>query len=212
MIILGIDGALKTTGWAVIEAQDGAGWEGVKQVNHGKIEIDHDSSLSVRLFNLRKEITSLIKKYKPDQIVIEDTYSGINALTNARLNNVKGVLLVTALELLGKEPICVTAATARTCLEFKNGKKAKERVYKFFKAKYDIKESFKEANDITDAYTLTWFGLKVLWGECKIKIKKPKAKSKKAKKKVDKPDKPKKTTRLKKEKPEKVKPKKVAHD
>jgi len=57
-------------------------------------------------------------------------------------------------EVLGSDPLTVTATVARKCLGFKNNK---EEPYDFFQKKYKLPESFEKGNDITDAYTVGWW-------------------------------------------------------
>jgi Holliday junction resolvasome RuvABC endonuclease subunit len=135
-------------------------------------------SLAFKLLFIRNEVIDLIKTFKPDVIVFEDTYAGKNALTNARLNNAKGVFIVTVYEATGKDPVYVNAAVARACLGFGNNK---EDPYKFFSKLFDMKESFEKGNDITDAYTLGSWYIAEERGECKERTKKKRKNHRKTK-------------------------------
>jgi Holliday junction resolvasome RuvABC endonuclease subunit len=154
MRILAIDGALNHSGWVVLEDRGGVGWEGVKASKYGIITTKPTMSLGFKLNYIRTEIIKLIKSARADVVVLEETYSGKNALTNARLNNAKGVIMQTVYEVLGGDPAVVTATVARKCLGFKNNK---EEPFDFFKQKYKLPESFEKGNDITDAYTVGWW-------------------------------------------------------
>lgn len=147
----------------------------VKAPVYGTIATKPTMSLGFKLAYIRTEFVKIVKMYRPEVIVMEDTYAGKNALTNARLNNAKGVLYLTAYELLNQDPECVTAAKARGCLGFKNNK---EEPFARFNKTYQLKLSFKEGNDITDACTLGWWFFTQLKGECKGKKKRSPTKKK----------------------------------
>jgi Holliday junction resolvasome RuvABC endonuclease subunit len=190
MRILAIDGALNHSGWVILDEDGGEGWDAAKLIQHGIILAKPTMSLAQKLLHTRQEIFKIAQKYKPDEIVFEDTYAGQNPLTTARLNNAKGVILVTIFEILKRDPVCVTAGVARACLGFKNGKDPKVEPWEFFSKKYRLKKlNFKSGNDITDACVLGWWRIVSLKGECAEKKKKAKkirekiAKSVKEKKK-----------------------------
>ena len=172
MRILGIDGALNCSGWEVTDSPNGKGVGSVKGANCGTITTKPTMTLGFKLAHIRTEVTKLIKSYHPDVVVLEDTYAGKNALTNARLNNAKGVIFLTIFELMGSDPVCITAAKARACAGFKNNK---EEPFEFFKKRFKLKLSFEKGNDVTDACTLIWYYILSSREEChenkKVKIK-----------------------------------------
>ena len=178
MRILAIDGALNHSGWVVLEDKGGVGWEGVKASKYGIITTKPTMSLGFKLTYIRKEIIKLIKSSRIDVVVVEDTYAGKNALTNARLNNAKGVILQTVFEVLGSDPATVKATVARKCVGFKNNK---EEPFAFFKKKYNLPESFEKGNDITDAYTVGWWYILSRREDC-AKSNKTSTRAKKSKK------------------------------
>jgi len=159
MRIVAIDGALNHSGWVVLDV-DAEKLESIKSVKNGKIVPKTNMSLASKLLYIRQELIKLFRTYEPDMIVFEDTYAGKNPKTTSRLNNAKGVILMTAYEWLNKEPACVKAIEARACLGFKNGKEPKREPWEYFRAKYKLKMGFKAGNDITDAYTLGWWYVK----------------------------------------------------
>jgi Holliday junction resolvasome RuvABC endonuclease subunit len=183
--VLAIDGALNHSGWVILDEREKK--DGSRQTvgsKYGVIMPNAKMSLAFKLSYIKKEVTDLIKTYKPDVVVFEDTYAGKNALTNARLNNAKGVYIVTVFEVTGEDPVYVNAAVARSCLGFGNNK---EDPYEFFSKLFDMSESFNKGNDITDAYTLGFWYIIDERGECQERGKKKKN-NKKAieKKKVEK--------------------------
>lgn len=162
--VLGIDGALNHSGWVIVDEKEKKG--GARQAvasKYGMIMTNTKMSLAFKLSHIRQELIKIIKTYKPDYIVFEDTYAGKNALTNARLNNAKGVFIVTVYELTGQDPIYVNAAVARSCLGFKNNK---EEPFEHFSSLLGLTESFDKGNDITDAYTLAFWFITDQRGEC----------------------------------------------
>lgn len=172
-----MDGALNKSGWVVLDVVDGKGQDLIKPVAYGVINPKSSLPLSYKLVNIREELINLFRKYRPTVFVFEDTYAGQNKLTTARLNNAKGVFMATAHELLDKEPVYVGAGTARKCLGFKNNK---EEPFKYFQEMYNLTESFKQGNDITDAFTLGhWY---VVWSREGCIEKKKKRKRVKPKK------------------------------
>jgi Holliday junction resolvasome RuvABC endonuclease subunit len=177
MRILAIDGALNHSGWALLEDKGGEGWEGVKASKYGIITTKPTMSLGFKLSYIRSELIKLIASTRASIVVIEETYSGKNALTNARLNNAKGVIMQTVHEVLGADPITVTATVARRCLGFKNNK---EEPYAYFQKKYKLPESFEKGNDITDAYTVGWWYILSHRNGC-VSTKKKTTRSKKKK-------------------------------
>jgi Holliday junction resolvasome RuvABC endonuclease subunit len=167
--VLAIDGALNHSGWVILDDSGGEKGTGIKASKYGVIKANTNMTLGFKLASIKKEVAGIINMYKPDIVVIEDTYSGKNALTNARLNNAKGAFILTVFELLGKDPVYVGAAEARYCLGFKNNK---EEPYAYFKKLFNLKESFEKGNDITDAYVLGYWYITEERGECKARKKK----------------------------------------
>jgi crossover junction endodeoxyribonuclease RuvC len=172
--VLAIDGALNHSGWVILDEREKK--DGTRQAvgsKYGMIKPNAKMSLAFKLSFIRQELIDIIKTYKPDVIVFEDTYAGKNALTNARLNNAKGVFIVTVYEQTGKDPVYVNAAVARSCLGFGNNK---EDPYEFFSELFKMEENFDKGNDITDAYTLGFWYITDERGECEERTKKKKKK------------------------------------
>lgn len=170
--VLAIDGALNHSGWVILDEKEKK--DGTTQTtgsNYGMIMPNAKMSLAFKLSYIRQELIKIIKNYKPDVIVFEDTYSGKNALTNARLNNAKGVFIVTVFEVTGRDPVYVSAAVARSCLGFKNNK---EDPFDHFSKLFNLKESFNKGNDITDAFTLGFWYITNEKNECKGRRKRVK--------------------------------------
>lgn len=155
MKILALDVSTKSTGWFVTRR------------SCGKIVPDKSLSFSEKLVFFRKELEKLLRKYKPDVVVIEDAYyrPGFgNIHTLKALTKFAGV----AIELCasyGIESEIITATTARkNCCGKHDGKFGKREVFDFFVENEDFDTvcqrlfgrdcDFKEDNDLTDAAAL----------------------------------------------------------
>ena len=71
MIILGIDPGLAIVGYGVIEAQKGA----FRPIDCGVINTPKSDTVPIRLNKIYDGMLSLIEKYKPDCIAIEELFS-----------------------------------------------------------------------------------------------------------------------------------------
>jgi crossover junction endodeoxyribonuclease RuvC len=91
MIILGIDPGVATTGWAVVDFdKDG----NPKPVDYGVISTSKKLSLSERLCEIYKDISELVKKYKPDYGGIETLLFSRNVKTAIAVGEARGVVLL----------------------------------------------------------------------------------------------------------------------
>jgi crossover junction endodeoxyribonuclease RuvC len=92
MLILGIDPGTATTGYGVIETLK----KDYKVLDFGLIETNKDGEKGKRLIHINKELTSLIKKVKPDCIALEKLFFSVNAKTAMAVSQAIGVILYTA--------------------------------------------------------------------------------------------------------------------
>jgi crossover junction endodeoxyribonuclease RuvC len=89
MKILGIDPGTATTGWAVIkEEKNEPCLVACGCINTSKINSDEE-----RLVEIGKDISLLIKKYKPDEAAIEDLFFFKNLKTAITVAQARGVIL-----------------------------------------------------------------------------------------------------------------------
>lgn len=87
--ILGIDPGTATTGWAVVEEdKKSPRLVACGCVNTSKLKTDAD-----RLVEIGRDISSLIKKYKPDESAIEDLFFFKNLKTAITVAQARGVIL-----------------------------------------------------------------------------------------------------------------------
>jgi crossover junction endodeoxyribonuclease RuvC len=95
MRICGIDPGLRTTGYALIEAQGAR----VKILEAGVVRPDKDCTLPVRLRQLWLEIHDVFSEHKPDAIAVEKLYSHYaHPVTAILMGHARGVILASAAE------------------------------------------------------------------------------------------------------------------
>jgi crossover junction endodeoxyribonuclease RuvC len=91
MIILGIDPGTAIIGYGLIK-------RGIKiePITCGCIKTSAEFSTAERLNKLYEELGSLIKKYKPNAISVEDIFFFKNLKTAIKVSQARGVILMTA--------------------------------------------------------------------------------------------------------------------
>lgn len=101
MIILGIDPGLAETGWGAIQkfkVQSASGGSKFKVdwqvLGYGNIKTKAGKPISERLSEIHKEIVSLIEKYKPDTVAIEELFFGANVKTAMKVGEARGAVLL----------------------------------------------------------------------------------------------------------------------
>jgi len=99
IIILGIDPGVASTGYAFIKE---AGLKN-KILDFGVISTSARQHFPERLKYIHQALNKLIKKYKPDAIVVEQLYFCKNVKTALQVGQARGVILLTAI--LNKLPL-----------------------------------------------------------------------------------------------------------
>lgn len=92
--ILGIDPGFGRVGWGVIEKKKSE-WE---VVGWGCIETSAKNSFIERLKEIHCAVTFLIKKYRPERIVVEDLFFAKNVKTAMKVGEARGVILLTCVQ------------------------------------------------------------------------------------------------------------------
>lgn len=87
MRVLGIDPGFAIIGWAVID-------DTARVVDYGAIETESSFSIAERLFIVYTEISSIIKRYKPDFASIERLFFARNTTTALDVSKAVGVILL----------------------------------------------------------------------------------------------------------------------
>lgn len=117
--VLGIDPGTATTGWGVVEYEDseklkvqskpsGTGFSGAKAeklnstknglsyVDFGLILTPKDTPMEHRLLTLYEGLMGLFEKVKPDCVVVEQLFFGVNSRTAMTVGQARGVVMLTA--------------------------------------------------------------------------------------------------------------------
>jgi crossover junction endodeoxyribonuclease RuvC len=90
MIILGLDPGTATTGYGIIEANDGR----LSLITYGVIKTPASESTSKRLQMIYEELNELITTYHPDGAGVEEVFFGRNITTAISVGQARGVLLL----------------------------------------------------------------------------------------------------------------------
>ena len=103
MIILGIDPGMAETGWGIVKKVKSQKSKvksdnGLRLVDYGCIKTLPDYNLPQRLLVLKKELSKIIIKHKPDYLAIEQLFFGRNAKTAMVVGLARGVMMVTSAE------------------------------------------------------------------------------------------------------------------
>lgn len=151
ILVLGLDIAT-TTGFAVLNEKT------VIKCGSFKLEdLDHRS----RFKYFRRNILKLVKEYKPNLVVIEETYVGPNVKITAYLNMLKGICI----ECIPSKVKVKSEVVSKIRKEILgSGKKhTKQDVFRYVVNKFNIENlNIKKDLDVSDAILLSVWGLKEL--------------------------------------------------
>ena len=92
MIILGIDPGLAIVGWGVIESVKGH----LRPIAYGAITTPAHVDIEERLLIIKNDLSDVIKKYKPDEMAVEELFFNTNITTGIAVAEARGVILCTA--------------------------------------------------------------------------------------------------------------------
>ena len=92
MRILGIDPGFAIVGWGIIDSERG----NIRPVAYGAISTPAHTSLESRLLTIQRDLESLIEKYNPDEMAIEELFFNTNITTGIAVAEARGVILCTA--------------------------------------------------------------------------------------------------------------------
>ena len=90
MIILGIDPGLRHTGFGLIKINN----ENKTILDYGTISPSPDDTLSNRLLTIYQDIITIIDKYNPSVIAIEEVFYGKNVKSALLLGQARGVAMI----------------------------------------------------------------------------------------------------------------------
>lgn len=92
MRILGIDPGFAIVGWGIIDIERG----NIRPVAYGAITTPAHTDLEARLLMIQNDLETLIEKYKPDEMAIEELFFNTNITTGIAVAEARGVILCTA--------------------------------------------------------------------------------------------------------------------
>ena len=92
MRILGIDPGLTKTGFGILDVHN----ESLKVVDYGIIKPKSKDKLEKRLLTIFKDISAIIKEYKPTIVCIEEVFYGKNFKSALLLGQARGAAMVSA--------------------------------------------------------------------------------------------------------------------
>lgn len=95
MRILGIDPGTGITGWGIID-KDPMTNNGYKVIDYGVIRTSTGLDMPMRLKDLHDELDGIIKRYKPDEVGVEDLFFFKNQKTVIKVGQARGVIILTA--------------------------------------------------------------------------------------------------------------------
>ena len=96
MIILGIDPGTAIVGFGLIEKEVKS--QKLKPIEYGCIKTSPKFSTAERLMVIHEELSSLLKKHKPDMVAVEDIFFFKNLKTAIKVSQARGVILLTIAE------------------------------------------------------------------------------------------------------------------
>ena len=91
MVILGIDPGLATLGYGLIRKDDNGKCE---VLDYGVVSTPKQESLPTRLVLLEDGINQILRKYRPDQIAMEELFFSKNITTGIAVAHARGVALL----------------------------------------------------------------------------------------------------------------------
>jgi crossover junction endodeoxyribonuclease RuvC len=94
MRFLGIDPGTATTGYGVIDVEDGE----MVLVAYGVISTRAKTPMARRLVKIYRELSELIAQYKPDAAGVEEVFFGRNITTAITVSQARGVILLALAE------------------------------------------------------------------------------------------------------------------
>ncbi len=91
MRIIGLDPGTATTGYGIVDAEDGE----LTAVTYGTITTPANMDMPYRLQMIQQELQDLLDEYQPDTAGIEEVFFGRNVTTAITVGQARGVLMLT---------------------------------------------------------------------------------------------------------------------
>jgi len=145
MIILGIDPGLQVCGYAALEADGRA----EKLLEAGVFRTDSSAALAERLRQIAGDTDSLLEKFTPDVVAVEQLYSHYgHPKTAILMGHARGVILARSAA-AGAEIKSFAATRIKKSLTG-NGRATKEQIQNAIQATFGLSE-LPQPNDVADA-------------------------------------------------------------
>ena len=96
MRVCGIDCGTETTGYGIVEWDDAARRPELTWLDAGGICPPKKTLLPQRLAFIYSALSTLLEKYRPDVVAIEEVFYSVNAKSALKLGQVRGVALLAA--------------------------------------------------------------------------------------------------------------------
>lgn len=141
-MILGIDPGSRTTGWGIVEQIGNR----VVHVDNGLIRLP-DSPIAERLAIIFKEVSSLVERFKPSAMAIEQVFVARNTRSALVLGHARGVAMVAGS--INQLPIAEYAPRAIKQAIVGTGTASKEQIQQMIKMLLRLPEP--PATDAADA-------------------------------------------------------------
>jgi len=163
LIILGIDPGLATTGYGVVKKEGNS----FKLIDYDTITTSSDRTDVDRLSQLYEELLSLIDKYNPEHIAVEELFFNKNVKTAIRVGQARGVILLAgaqqSINVAEYTPLQVKQAVVGY------GRASKQQVQQMVKALLNL-EKIPKPDDAADALAISIchghsYASKEKWGD-----------------------------------------------
>ena len=92
MYILGIDPGFAIVGWGIVESHRG----NIRPVAFGAITTPAHTPIESRLLMIQQDLETIIDKYKPEEMAIEELFFNTNITTAIAVAEARGVIICTA--------------------------------------------------------------------------------------------------------------------
>jgi len=145
VIILGVDPGLQVCGYAVVEVNPG----GEELIEAGVIRTDESAGLAGRLNQIADDMTSLLEKFGPKIVAVEELYSHYkHPKTAILMGHARGVILQTAA--MKEAEVKSFAATRIKKSLTGNGRASKKQMQRAIQSTLGLSQLPKPA-DVADA-------------------------------------------------------------
>lgn len=94
-IILGIDPGFAIVGYGVIKKEKNGD---IKAIDYGAINTHAKLPFATRLYQVHDDLKQIIKKYKPDKMVVEELFFYKNVKTAIEVGQARGVIILTGIQ------------------------------------------------------------------------------------------------------------------